>query len=190
MNRELTENKVFEKITFTENNFLSGVYEECRFQNCDGKKADFSGITFRSCSFDGCDLSLALFRNSVLQDVKFLNSKLLGVQFSECRNFLLQLDFQNCMLKLALFSKLKLKNTRFKNCDLQEVDFTDADLAESIFEHCDLLLATFFKTNLEKADFRSALNYSINPETNRISKASFSIPAVIGLLDKYNIEIE
>lgn len=94
------------------------------------------------------------------------------------------------MLKLALFSKLKLKNTRFKNCDLQEVDFTDADLAESIFEHCDLLLATFFKTNLEKADFRSALNYSINPETNRISKASFSIPAVIGLLDKYNIEIE
>jgi len=52
------------------------------------------------------------------------------------------------------------------------------------------LQAMFIHTNLEKADFRSAFNYSIDPETNRIRKARFSVPAVTGLLDKYDIEIE
>jgi hypothetical protein len=43
---------------------------------------------------------------------------------------------------------------------------------------------------LEKADFRTAFNYSINPETNRIKKAKFSKEGLNGLLDKYDIEIE
>jgi fluoroquinolone resistance protein len=190
MNTEFTENKVFEKISLREDPLPKGVYEECRFLNCDANTADLSGITFRNSSFEGCDLSMANLRNSILQDVKFVNCKMLGLQLSECRSFLMKLDFENCMLKLALFSKLKLKNTSFKNCDLQEADFTEADLTGATFEQCDLLLATFLKTNLEKADFRSAFNYSIDPETNRIRKAFFSIPAVTGLLDKYDIEIE
>jgi hypothetical protein len=37
---------------------------------------------------------------------------------------------------------------------------------------------------------RTSFNYSINPELNRIKKAKFSMPAVVGLLDKYDIEIE
>jgi len=49
--------------------------------------------------------------------------------------------------------------------------------------------AMFESTNLEKADFRSSFHYSINPEINKIKKAKFSLPAVIGLLDKYQIEI-
>jgi len=36
---------------------------------------------------------------------------------------------------------------------------------------------------------RTAFNYSLNPELNKIKKAKFSLPAVVGLLDKYDIEI-
>jgi hypothetical protein len=43
---------------------------------------------------------------------------------------------------------------------------------------------------LEKADFRSAFNFSIDPEMNRMKKAKFSRTGVFGLLHKYNIEIE
>jgi len=50
--------------------------------------------------------------------------------------------------------------------------------------------AIFQKTVLEKADFRSAFNYSIDPDQNRITKARFSRLGVVGLLDKYRIEIE
>ena len=94
------------------------------------------------------------------------------------------------MLKLSTFFKLNLKNTRFRQCDLHEADFTETDLTGAIFEESDLLQAIFFHSNLEKADFRSAFNYSINPETNRLRKARFSLPGVIGLLDTYGIEID
>ena len=190
MNIPITEQKVFEKADFRQAPLALGEYEECRFINCNFNTADLSGLTFRKCRFDGCDLSLAKVRNSSLQEVKFSGCKLLGVQFSECRTFLLQLAIEDCMLKLALFCKLKLKNIRFKNCTLQEADFTEADLSGAEFEQCDLLLCTFMHTNLEKADFRSAFNYSINPETNRLRKARFSLAGVPGLLDQYDIAIE
>jgi fluoroquinolone resistance protein len=59
-----------------------------------------------------------------------------------------------------------------------------------IFDNCDLKNAAFDQTILEKADFRTAFNYSIDPDNNKIKKAKFSISGLTGLLEKYNIEIE
>lgn len=73
---------------------------------------------------------------------------------------------------------------------MQETDFAEADLTNVVFDNCNLAQAIFDHTILEKADFRTAYNYSIDPETNRIKKARFSIWGVSGLLDKYHIEIE
>jgi uncharacterized protein YjbI with pentapeptide repeats len=73
---------------------------------------------------------------------------------------------------------------------LKEVDFSECDLTESIFENCDLNSANFDQTILEKADLRTAYNYSIDPEINRIKKAKFSIQSISGLLIKYDIKIE
>jgi len=151
---------------------------------------DLSHITFRECKFDSCDFSLARLKNTTLNDIHFVDCKLLGVQFEECNPFLLSVDFENCLLKLAVFNKLKLKKTRFKNCNLQETDFTETDLSGSVFDNCDFQRAIFHRTNLEKADFRSSFQYSIDPENNRIRKARFSRMGVVGLLDKYGIEIE
>jgi len=47
----------------------------------------------------------------------------------------------------------------------------------------------FENTILEKVDFSTSFNYSIDPEMNKIKKAKFSLPEVIGLLNKYDIEI-
>jgi uncharacterized protein YjbI with pentapeptide repeats len=72
---------------------------------------------------------------------------------------------------------------------MQEVDFSDADLTQAIFDTFDLLNASFDQTNLEKVDFRTAYNYRIDPERNRLKKAIFSSNGVIGLLDKYDLII-
>lgn len=77
----------------------------------------------------------------------------------------------------------------FVDCNLTEVDFTEADLTGAIFRNCDLHLALFDNTILEKADLSSAVNYSINPDNNHIYKAKFAYPAVLNLLDKYQLEI-
>jgi uncharacterized protein YjbI with pentapeptide repeats len=50
--------------------------------------------------------------------------------------------------------------------------------------------AIFDHTILEKADLRTAYHYSIHPDINRIKKAKFSMANIIGLLDKYDIEVE
>jgi uncharacterized protein YjbI with pentapeptide repeats len=113
----------------------------------------------------------------------------MGTQFSECRALLLQLKFKHCLLRMAAFYGLKLKNTVFESCDLQEADFADADLTAAVFNACDLLMATFEGTNLEKADLRTAVNYAINPLNNRIKKAKFSLPEAIHLLDYLGIEV-
>jgi uncharacterized protein YjbI with pentapeptide repeats len=66
----------------------------------------------------------------------------------------------------------------------------EADLNSTVFDNCDLLGAVFQNTILEKADFRTAYNYSIDPDINRVKKAKFSASGIAGLLDKYDIEIE
>jgi uncharacterized protein YjbI with pentapeptide repeats len=73
---------------------------------------------------------------------------------------------------------------------MHEVDFSNCDLSAALFQNCDLRSAVFDKTILEKADLRGAFNFSINPENNKIKKAKFSREGALGLLDKYNIEIE
>jgi len=93
-------------------------------------------------------------------------------------------------MRMVSFTGLNIRNTRFESCDMQEADFTEADMTGAVFSGCDLLRSTFMHTNLEKADFRSAFNYSFSPETNRIRKARFSMPDVTGLLDGYGIIIE
>lgn len=186
----VTENQLFERIDYTANSLPKGEYEICTFLNCVFYNTDLSHITFRECKFDSCDFSLAKLKNTALNDIRFVDCKLLGVQFEECNPFLLSLDFENCLLKLAVFNKIKLKKTHFKNCNLQETDFTETDLTASTFDNCDLQRAIFHKTILEKADFRTSFHYSIDPELNRIKKARFSRLGVVGLLDKYGIEIE
>ena len=186
----MIENKVFERVDYKENYLGAGEYENCTFINCVFYNSDLSDISFNGCEFDSCDFSLAKTKNTVLDNVKFVNCKLLGLHFDECSDFVLSVDFENCLLEFSTFYRRKLKKTRFKNCKLREADFTEADLSNSTFDNCDLQRTVFSKTNLEKADFYSSFSYSIDPENNRIKKAKFSRSGILGLLDKYDIQID
>jgi fluoroquinolone resistance protein len=125
-----------------------------------------------------------------MKQVRFVDCKLLGVNFGECNPFLFSVSFNDCFLHLATFYKLKMKATKFKNCNLKEADFTETDLTSAVFDNCELVSAVFENTILEKADLRNTQNFSIDPELNRIKKAKFSLHNIRGLLEKYNIEIE
>jgi hypothetical protein len=50
--------------------------------------------------------------------------------------------------------------------------------------------ARFERTVLEKVDFRTSYNFSIDPEVNRMKKARFSLAGIAGLLGKYDIVVE
>ena len=114
----------------------------------------------------------------------------MGLHFDDCNGFLMSFNFDNCLLNYASFYQLKLKNTRFNQCKLEDVSFEKTDLTNAVFNHCELNKAVFDNTQLEGADFRTAFNFSINPEINNVKKARFSNQNIAGLLDKYKIIIE
>ncbi len=119
-----------------------------------------------------------------------MDCKLLGLRFDTCDNFLISFSFENCILNYASFYKLKIKETKFKNCEIKEVEFVEADLTSSLFDNCNFDRVVFDRTKLEKSDFRTSYNYSIDPEENNIKKAKFSSSGLSGLLDKYNIIVD
>lgn len=186
---EYAEGKTFKKMDYTAEALPKGEYEDCRFIDCEFSGSDLSEVKFVDCSFENSNLSLATLSGTVFRDVHFKDCKMLGMYFEHCNPFGLSMGFENCLLNNTSFYEIKIKRTVFKNCSLQETDFAECDLTGAVFENCDLAGAQFDHTILEKADLRTATNYSIHPESNRIKKAKFSLPGITGLLDQYDIEI-
>lgn len=190
MHDSIIQDQQFKGIDYTESPLPKGEYENCQFSNCNFSNSDLSEIVFVECEFHHCDLSMSKLSKTAFREVEFNQSKLLGLHFEDCNEFLFEVRFSACLLNLSSFFNRKLKNTRFTNCKLHEVDFVNADLSHTTFADCDLLGATFDQSNLEKADLSTAFNYIIDPESNRIKKAKFSSSGLIGLLQRYDIEVK
>ncbi|NDF60274.1 MAG: pentapeptide repeat-containing protein, partial [Crocinitomicaceae bacterium] len=127
--------------------------------------------------------------NTQLNDVAFKDSKILGVHFEECSDFLFSVSFDTCNLDYSTFYKKKLVQTTFNQSSLKQVDFSEADLSKSSFNNSNLSETLFFRTNLTEADFRSAQNFSIDPLENQLKKAKFSRANLEGLLEKFQLKI-
>lgn len=182
--------QTFSKINPNQTSLESGDYENCTFKHCDFSGLNFSKFKFIDCEFQECNFSLALISNTSFQDVHFTDCKMLGLRFDSANQFGLSLHFENCTLNHSSFYQCKLPKIKFVDSQLQEVDFTESDLSDSLFDGCDLMHAIFDQTNLEKADFRTAIHFQIDPEKNKIKKAKFSVNGLVGLLSKYQIQID
>lgn len=180
----------FTGLDFTQQPLSPADYDGCTFHQCDFSGVSLCGFRFIDCVFTQCNLSLAELHNTSFRDVVFKECKLLGLRFDACGDFGLAVSFEACQLNHSSFYKTKLKKTKFKDCQLHEADFTDCDLSAALLANCDLFRTVFDNTNLEKADLRTAYNYSIDPERSRLRKARFSLAGLPGLLQKYAIEID
>ncbi|GAB3859351.1 hypothetical protein GCM10028822_35760 [Hymenobacter terrigena] len=165
-------------------------FDEFRFVNCDFSEADFSRIRFTDCLFEHCNLSSAKLAGTALQNVAFADCKLLGLQFTACRDMLFRVHFDQCQLRYASFAGRVMPGTRFVGCSLEEADFADADLSAAVFEGCALAGAVFQNTRLAEADFRSATGFVIDPESNVITGAHFTLHGLLGVVARYNLMVE
>ncbi len=182
--------KLFKNEDFTKKEILKAEYEYCTFQNCNFSNSDLSKIRFMESEFIDCNLSNVKLYSTSFQEVRMVKCKMLGLYFDTCNDFNFSIDFDTCVLNHSVFYQTKLNNTTFNHCQLRGVDFSEANLKTTILFNCDLLEAIFDSTNLEKADLRKSKNYRINPENNLMNGAKLSIPEVLHLLDKYNLDIE
>lgn len=183
-------NKTYNQIDFSKENLQGKEFDGCQFINCSFAESNLSATDFLNCDFQNCNLMMVQTNETGLKDVRFKGCKLVGLDFSLCNDFLFLVNFSHCQLDYALFTKKKMKKTHFSDCSLLQVDFSACVLTGSSFENCVLTGTTFYRTNLEETDFRSARDFLIDPDENRVKKAKFSVWGLPGLLTKYAIEIE
>jgi uncharacterized protein YjbI with pentapeptide repeats len=165
-------------------------FDEYRFVNCDFSGANLSGLRFTDCLFERCNLASASLAGTALQNVAFDDCKLLGLQFTACRDMLFGVHFDQCQLRYASFAGRKMPHTRFVRCVLDETDLVDADLSEAVFQDCSLAGAVFQNTRLTGADFTTATDFTIDPETNPLQGARFTLHGLLGVVAKYNLVVE
>ena len=120
----------------------------------------------------------------------FADCKLLGLQFTTCRDMLFGVHFDQCQLRYASFAGRVMPGARFVGCTMEEADFADANLSAAVFQDCALAGAVFQNTRLAEADFRSATGFVIDPESNVITGAHFTLSSLLGVVTKYNLVVE
>ncbi|MDB5236143.1 MAG: hypothetical protein JWR44_3136 [Hymenobacter sp.] len=165
-------------------------FDEFRFVNCDFTGADFSHVRFTDCLFERCNLSAVRLAGTALQNVAFDECKLLGLQFTACRDMLFGVHFDQCQLRYASFAGRTMPNTRFVGCNLEEADFADANLTGAVFQDCALVGAVFQNTQLPGADFTTATGFIIDPETNPLTGARFTLHGLLGVVAKFGLVVE
>ena len=133
---------------------------------------------------------MAKFNGSTLNDVAFADCKLLGINFSDCGDFMYSVVFEKCVLDYCSFMGKKLVKTKFMACSMKNMIFTESNLTQAVFEKVDLNGTLFSQTLLKEADFSTAYNFVIDPALNMVKKAKFSLYGLPGLLTRFDIKIQ
>ena len=179
----------FESLTYLSKTIQDREFENCTFEKCRFVECVFENCKFIDCTFSNCSLSAIKPFNSQFTDIVFKDSKIMGLDWTKAKN-IRQLTFERCDLSYSNFSLIKLHNLKLLECVAKDVKFDGADLSLGVFTKTDFSNSIFSNTNLTGTDFRKAFNYDINFNFNKLTKAKFSIPEALSLLNSLDIILE
>lgn len=185
--------KVFEGLSLKGKAVTSKQFYNCVFKGCDLTGAALKDCKFSDCRFESCNLSLVKVAGTVFSNAEFIDSKLVGVNWTEAAWPRIKLSgplsFVNCLLTDSNFLGLSLRNARVAKCQARGADFREADLSGADLTHTDFTECLFGKTNLTGANLDQARNYAIRVSDNQVKNAKFSMPEAMALLYCLDIKI-
>jgi uncharacterized protein YjbI with pentapeptide repeats len=166
-------------------------FYNCTFRQCSFAETEFLKCRFSKCVFEGCDLSLIQVADSAFPGTRFVNSKVLGVNWTmadwSAYSLGEPLSFKKCSINHSTFIGLQMKGISIVDGVASDVDFRETDLSQANLSGTDFAKSLFSSTNLTEADFREAINYAINPAKNTLTRAKFSLPEAMSLLFSMDI---
>lgn len=184
---------VFKNLEMTDAVLSNKEFCECQFKQCNFSNSDFTNCQFDDCEFVDCNLSLIKITGSKFRTVDFKKCKVIGVNWCSANWSSIQIScpigFDECILNDSIFYGLYLAEVKMEACQLHDIDFSEANCEDASFIQSDFLNSRFNQTNLTRADFIDAVNYTVNVFDNQISKAKFSLPEAACLLDSLDIEV-
>lgn len=181
--------EVIKSEDFSKKSLEGLVFTSCSFNSCNFSESILRNSKFCACTFVNCNLSLSKLDGCRFHDAHFIDCKIVGAEFFKCDKTFFSASFKNCLLQYCNFSDLNMKDVSFKGSKLKESHFTNTSLSGADFSDVDLSGTIFHNCDLCKADFSSAMRYDIDPQTNKIKKAQFSLPEAVGLLRGFDITI-
>jgi fluoroquinolone resistance protein len=183
--------QVFRGVRLEHSELVASEFHGCTFVRCAFAESIFRNCRFVDCTFRQCDLSLVRISGSAFSAIRFEDSKIIGVDWTQADWTAPRLGdpigFYRCALNHSTFIGLSLPGIRMKDCIAMDVDFREADLSQADFGGTDLSQSLFANTRLTEADLSCARNYQIDPGQNILTQAKFSLPEAMSLL--YNMDI-
>jgi len=167
-------------------------FDACEFIKVDLREAILSNCVFLNCTFSECDLSGVSLENSRLSGDTFIQSKLVGINWTTANwagGIRLPLSYCRCTLNHATYFGLNLEKWKWIDCVAVDVDFREAVLRDVDFRGTDLRDSLFKHTQLQGADLSRAQNYRIAASDNNILGAKFSMPEAMSLLEHLGIDL-
>jgi fluoroquinolone resistance protein len=178
----------FDRIDLKQSLISHTEFQSCNFNRCDLSQSVISECRFDDCTFQSCDFSLIKLNGSYFRNSIFIGSKLVGIDWTELSKTF-STDFKDCVMNFSNFSMMNLKKTKIVNCIAHEVSFADSNMTECDCKMTDFAGSIFSKTNLTRADFSNARNYAIDVRNNDVTKAKFSLPEALTLLETLGVII-
>lgn len=171
---------------------IDSEFHDCRFASCSFAESVFLSCRFVACVFEECDLSLVQVTGSSFSACRFVDSRVIGVDWTRADwsgvSLGQPIGFERCALSHSTFIGLSLSGIQIKDCVAADVDFREATLSKADFSNSDLDQSLFVNTDLSQADLCTARNYHIVPEQNILKGARFSLPEAMSLL--FNMDID
>ena len=186
------QDQLFRELDLAGRLLVGSEFYDCQFDACAFTESVFQNCRFVDCTFKECDLSLVQLPGSAFSATRFLDSRVIGVDWTQADwsgvSLGQPIGFERCALSHSTFIGLSLPGIQIKGCLAADVDYREADLSRADFSDSDLDQSLFANTNLSKADFRTARNYHIAPGQNALKSARFALPEAMSLL--YNLDID
>ena len=173
--------EILENININNKTITSKEFDNCTFKNCSFNETVLKNCKFTECIFENCDLSLLKIQGSVFNDIKILDSKAIGINWTMFSNPF-EISFTNSDISMCSFYNMELRRTNIINCKAYDVDFAKSNLEKANFKDTNLLGSIFGDTNLKNTDLTNALNYMIDPNKNYIKGTKISMPQVYNIL--------
>ncbi len=161
---------------------------KCRFDNCRFVEASFDKVVFEAVEFKDCDLTRVKWGSSSLRGVKFIDCKLLGVNFAAL-NDNPDVSFERCLLRYAVFDGVACRGARFVDCNLAEANFNETDLRDADFSLSDFTLAVIKKCTLAGADFSTSTGLYFDPAANQSKDAFIAVETAVQIAQAAGLRV-
>ena len=109
-------------------------FHDCQFEGCSFTQSVFQGCRFTGCTFKECDLSLVQIPGSAFSATRFLDSRIMGVDWTQADwsgvSLGQPIGFERCALSHSTFIGLSLPGLQVKACMAADVDFPHGTVYE------------------------------------------------------------